>query len=457
MRNISIGRLAGCFTIAAVVAMFCGRSAAQTEPTASPAVAMTRDGPPRCGTAGGLLAVAVFDLKTGDKTAWTNAWLVISGGKPTTRPVADNAPLPIGLEGALGPVFTMGAERLVYSVAVAGNGQNITLCIRLRPGVTADAAVKWLHRNIRTAPHFDHDGPWLVVSVSAGNGNVVSGAAARPLSPRADDVRQDLNCWGDDVPVKVVYVSSETVKKRLMQEGAPPPVLMPLANLYFSCKYIYFGAKLGAHPQIESRWVAPDENGADQVITELQTMRTALKQPDNDLNLPPALAAILDQFQPTRDGNVARLSMSQKDLSNLFAAVLVASMNGGNVPQSQVRQQPVSPDWKPIDPATDSAAAQMRLILAAIAEYDQDHQALPASLDDLVSAKLLPGAETLRDPRSGNKNGFIYVKPDANKLADIPSRDKTAILFEDRDGQPDAKGLTGYADGRVANAPSTGN
>ncbi|MGD0464339.1 MAG: hypothetical protein ABSB74_17790 [Tepidisphaeraceae bacterium] len=454
MSNITIARIAGCLAIATVVGMFCGRTAAQTEPSTAPAaVAMTQEDLPDVALRGNLLAVAVFDFKSGDKTAWTNAWLVISGGKPTTQPVADNAPLPLGLDNALGPVFTMGAEWLVYSVSTATNSQNVTLCIRLRPGVSEDAAVKWLHRTVRTVTHFDHDGPWLVVSVNSATGNTLNNAAAGPLSPQADEVRRELNCWGEDVPVKVVYVSSEPVKKQLMRGGTPPAVLMPLANLYFSAKYIYFGAKLGVHPQIEARWAAPDENGADQVIKEFQTMRTALKQPNNDLNLPPAFASILDQFQPTRDGNIARLSMGQKDLSNLFASVVSASMNGGNVPQSQVRQQPVSPDWKPIDPATDSAAAQMRLILAAIAEYDQDHQALPASLDDLLSAKLLPGAEMLRDPRSPGNKGFIYVKPAATKLADIPSRDKMAILFEDKAGQADDNGLKGYADGHVELGP----
>jgi hypothetical protein len=385
--------------------------------------------------------------------------LVISGGKPTTQPVADNAPLPLGLDNGLGPVFAMGAERIAYSVSAANNKQDVTLCIRLRPGVSEDGALKWLHRSLRTATNFDRDGAWLVVRLNAGNGNVIPNAAARPLSPQADEIRQDLNCWGDDVPVKVVYAAGESVKKQLMRGNKPPPMLMPLANLYFSAKYIYFGAKLGPHPQIEARWVAPDENGADQVISAFQTLRTALKQTNNGLGLPPAFAAILDQFQPTRDGNIARVSMGQKDLSNLFTAVLTASMNArntdnpGNNPQGQVQQQPVSPDWKPIDPATDSAEAQMRLILAAITEYDQDHQALPGSLDDLVSANLLPGPETLHDPRSSNGKSFVYVKPPATKLAEIPSRNTTAILFEDKDVQANGAALTGYADGHVAEAP----
>ncbi len=197
------------------------------------------------------------------------------------------------------------------------------------------------------------------------------------------------------------------------------------------------------------RWVAPDENGADAVIKEFLKTREALERPDNRWGMPAFVSRILDQAQPVREHNVAEVTLGQKELSNIFAIVVAASMNGGNSAGEQaVRQEPVSPDWKPLDPATDSAEAEMRLILSAIVEYDADHQALPASLDDLLSDKLLPGPEIFRDPRTGKDKGFIYVKPGA-RLADIGNRDKTAILFEDKDGRPHKNGLMGYADGRV--------
>jgi hypothetical protein len=204
--------------------------------------------------------------------------------------------------------------------------------------------------------------------------------------------------------------------------------------------------------------VAPDEAGADQVIKTFDTLRVSPKQQDNELHLPPVFAAILDQFHPARDGNIASVSMDRKALTTLFASVIAASMTANsrnnNAPaQAQVGQQPVSPGWKPIDAATDSAMAQMRLILTAITEYDQDHQALPNTLDDLVSANLLPGAEILRDPRSSSGKLFVYVKPAAAKLADVPDHNKTAILVEDKEVQANERGLVGYADGHVDDAP----
>ena len=76
-----------------------------------------------------------------------------------------------------------------------------------------------------------------------------------PLSPYADDVRQELNCWGDDVPVKVVYLTSDALKKQTMRGGPPPEELAGIVNLYWSARYLYIGCKLGAQPQIEMRWV----------------------------------------------------------------------------------------------------------------------------------------------------------------------------------------------------------
>ncbi len=348
-------------------------------------------------------------------------------------------------------------ERVCYTLSIENGNKIVTLCVRLRPGSSDEAALKWLRNNARNATRFEHVGDWLVARINGSNGNLVSNAAAGPLNPNADALRQALNCWGDEVPVKTVLTSSANIKRQLMRNGPPPASFQPIANLFWSAQYIYAGAKLGADPKIEARWVAPDEAGADQVIKTFDNLRTSLKQPDNELHLPAAFAAILDQFQPTRDANIARVSMDRKQLSMLFASVIAASMtaNNRNTPASgpQVGQQPVSPDWKPIDAATDSAMAQMRLILTAITEYDQDHQSLPNTLDDLVSANLLPGAEILRDPRSSTGKLFVYVKPAAAKLADVPDHNKTAILIEDKEVQANERGLVGYADGHVDDAP----
>jgi hypothetical protein len=458
MRNTSIARIAGYFAIATILGITCGNSVAQTEPSTAPTIAgMTQDDLPDAALPVDVLAVLYIDFKTGDKTAWTNAWLAISGGKPTTQPVADNAPLPIGLDSALGPAFAMGAERMSYSISLENSTKIVTLCFRLRDGVSETAATKWLHKNLRATTNFEHIGSWLVVRINSSTGNIAGNVATRPPSPQAAALRQAMNCWGDDVPVKMLLTTSESIKKQLMRDGPPPAVLVPIANLYWSAQYIYIGAKLGAEPEIEARWVAPDEAGADQVIKAFEILRPSLKQPDNEFHLPVVFVAILDQFHPTRDANIARVSMDRKTLTTFFASVVAATMNANRrstpAPSPQVGQQPVSADWKPMDAATDSAAAQMRLILTAISEYDQDHQSLPNSLDDLVSANLLPGAEILRDPRSSAGKSFVYVKPTATKLADIPARNKIAILLEDKDVQATEHGLVGYADGHVDDVP----
>jgi hypothetical protein len=429
--------------------MLPGVSLAQTEPsdTMQAIAPMSADDLPDAALPGDLLGVAVFDFKIGDKTAWNNAAVVITGGRPTTRPLGPDDPLPVGLDQSIGPIFKMGAERLVYSVGINNGTTVITLCFRLGDGVSEDAADAWLRKNLGATHRFDHDGAWLVARVNQqGGGEPIS----RPVSPQADEVRQDLNCWGNDVPVKVVYLTSDTVKKQLMRGGPPPEALAKIVDLYWSAKYLYLGCKLGAQPQVEMRWVAPDADGADAVIKEFVATLPRLKDPNNGTGILIPVVTALGQFQPVREDNVARLSLGQKELSSILTAVIAASMNPQNGGQQNALQTPVAADWTPTDPAVDSASAQMRLILAAIIEYDREHQSLPASLGDLVTDKLVPGAEVFHDPRSGKDDGFIYVKPDGvTKLSDITAGKTTGILFEEKDGQADQAGLVGYADGHV--------
>jgi hypothetical protein len=435
--------------VASLFAALPGISVAQTEPAATtPSGApMTQDDLPDAALDGDLLAVVVFDLKTGDKTAWNNTWVVMTGGKPTTRPLGPDDPLPIGLDQAIGPIFKMGADRFVYGVSIRNGSADLTLCFRLPAGVSENAANVWLRKTIPGTTPFEHDGAWLIKHINQQSGGK---PPVLPLSPHANDVRQELNCRGDNVPVKIVYLTSDSLKKQMLIGGPPPAEIAAMANLYWSARYVYAGVKLGAHPQVEARWVAPDADGADAVIKEFVATCQRLKQPGNGGGLPQFLVAAFDQCKPVRDDNVARVSLGQKELSNIFAAVVAASMNPQNGGQQFPQQTPVAADWTPTDPAIDSTSAQMRLIMSAIAEYDREHQSLPAALSDLVSDKLVPGAEIFHDPRTGKDDGFIYVKPaGATKLADISAPAKTAILFEEKDGNADPAGLVGYADGHV--------
>jgi hypothetical protein len=417
-----------------------GECAAQTEPTTAPALQL-----PDAALRGDLLAVCDMDLVKGDKTAWANAWTVITGGTPSTRPLAADAPLPMPLDQVLGPIFAMGTERLVYAVSVENSGMVTAICFHLREGVSEDAARKWLRRALPNAK-VEHEDQWLEARFSSNGGSLPPSTA--PISPQAELVRETLSIGGD-VPIRAVYLTSEPVKRQLIRGGPPPAEFRAMTNLYWNARYIYIGAMLGAHPQIDVRWAAADENEADAVIKEFQSLRERLKKPDNGSGVPAFFGPILDQAQPTREGNTARATLGPKELHSIFLTIVAATLNTRSPGEQEVRQQPVSPDWKPVDAATDAASAQMRLILSAIVEYDAEHQAMPTTLDDLVSAKLLPVPEVLHDPRTGKDNGFVYVKPAGTRLADISARDKTAILFEQKDGHADEDGLTGYADGHV--------
>jgi hypothetical protein len=438
------------FILIAIVSMSPGVLFAQTESsaTAQAVATMSVDDLPDSVLHGDLLAVVVLDLKGGDRTAWFNAVSVITGGRPTTRPLGPGDPLPMGMEQALGPIFNMGAERLVYVVSLRNGNADLAFGFRLADGTSDEAANAWLRKTLPANPKFEHDGAWLIKRVSQQSGTQ---PPVLPLSPYADDVRRELNCWGDDVPVKVVYLSSEGVKKQVMRGGPPPEELAGIVNLYWKARYLYIGCKLGAQPQVEGRWVAPDADGADAVIKELAATIQRLKQPNNGPGIPTAIVTAFDQLKPVREGNIVRVQLGQKELSSIFAAVIAASMNNSqNGGQQGAQQSPVAADWAPTDAAVDSTSAQMRLILAAIIEYDREHQSLPGSLADLVTDKLVPGAEVFHDPRTGKDDGFVYVKPDGvMKLSDIADGKKMGILFEGKDGEADRAGLVGYADGHV--------
>jgi len=453
---INTGKLVG-LTFLIALAMIGGIAVAQTQPAAtlpaaisppaisSPVAPLTADELPDSVLHGDLLAVVVLDLQTGDKTAWNNAMMVISGGRPATRPLGPNDPLPMGLDQSIGPFFNMGAERICAGVAVANGNQVETIAIRLPVGSSDNLAVKWLRQNANAAK-IDHDGQWIVAQLNSSPAVRTSA----PLSPQADDIRQNLNCWGEEVPLKILYLTSDPVRKQLMRGGPPPDPIAPMVALFWNAKYLFIGATLGVDPKVRIRWEAPDEDGAAAVIKGFAQARMKLKQPNNGTGIPLALVQVLDLIQPVQQQNAAMVSLGEKDLANIFAAVLVASSAGGGGQAGQAVQTPVAADWVPTDPGVDAASAQMRLILSAIAEYDRQNHALPATLDDLAKASLVPGPEIFHNPRTGKDNGFIYVKPAAARLADIPNPAKTAILFEEKNGKADDAGLAGYANGKVA-------
>jgi hypothetical protein len=389
---------------------------------------------------GDLYAVSVLDFAAADKTDWANAATVIMGGAPTTRPLGPGAQLPMGLEQSLGPIFRTGADRIALGVLLKDNYPQVAL--HFPPNVDQTAGNNWL-RNIGLHGKLVHKDQWLML--------VSPAAQSDPLNPQADMARAALNCWREDAGLKIVYFPSDAYNRAATTGGAPAPI-QAMIEQFEKSQYLFIGACLGAHPQLEIRWAAQDENGADAVIKQFQASSEEIKRQGSSMGLPPFFSPVLAQLNPVRDGNVARISLDQRQLATMFTTVVIAtaaSRNQQNGALDPVTQTPVAADWKATDPGADSAAAQMRLILAAIAEYDHEHQVLPNSLDDLVSDKLVPGAEILHDPRTAQDRGFVYVKPaGATKLSDI-SNPAAPILYEIKDGRPNHNGLVGYANGVV--------
>jgi hypothetical protein len=421
-------------------------SFAQTQPapptSRGAAPEITQDDLPDSVLHGDIYAVVSLDLAKGDKTAWNNAAAVIMGGQPSTRPLTASDPLPMGLNQSLGPIFATGADRLVLGVLWTNNN-NASMCLRLPPGASDAAARKWLHSATGGGETIQQQGQWLIVQPAI--------ARRAPLTPRAEEFRQDLECWGDDVPFRIVYIPTQPMKAAAANPGQMPHPVFEMFNVFLSAKYLYIGGLLGADPQLEIRWAAQDENSADAVIKQFEQSRDEVKRNGASSGLPAFFPVLLQNLDPRRDGNVARVSLSRQQMATIFTQVLIASAVNRNQPggQQAVSQSPVAADWVPTDAATDAAAAQMRLILQAIRAYDREHQSLPNSLDDLVNAKLLPGPEILHDPRTGQDNGFLLLKPSAAQPFADNAATKIALLVETKNAQPDFTGLVGYADGHV--------
>jgi hypothetical protein len=425
----------------------CQRCPAQSFPSTQPAPPTSRQAAPMSEDElpddvlhGDIYAVAVLDFAVADKTAWSNAATVIMGGAPTTRPLAPNAQLPMGLEQALGPILRTGADRLVMGVLVKNNDAQIAL--HFPPDADQTAGRNWLS-NVGTHGRIEREGQWLLVMSPNGRN--------APVNPQADMVRAALNCWTDDAGLKIVYFPSEAYNRSVASAGPPAPI-QRMIELFEKCQYLFVGGRLGAHPQLEIRWAAQDEGGADAVIKQFQTSRDEIKREGPSMGIPAIFSPVLALINPVREGNIVRVSLDQMHLATMFTTVVIAAAASRNQTSGGVEQvtlTPVAPDWTATDPATDSATAQMRLILVAIAEYDREHQALPNSLDDLVTGRLVPGPEFFHDPRTGQDNGFVYVKPaGASRLSDI-SNPAAPILYEIKNGQPDHTGLVGYANGVV--------
>ncbi|MBI1375601.1 MAG: hypothetical protein GC159_23055 [Phycisphaera sp.] len=94
-----------------------------------------------------------------------------------------------------------------------------------------------------------------------------------------------------------------------------------------------------------------------------------------------------------------------------------------------------------------TSGSNMRQIGLAIMFYGNDHNGdLPDGLQDLLPYLDKSGA-VLQNQRTGERPGYIYVKPDAAQAHANPAR--TAILYESRGGKRDPDGSVLYLDGHI--------
>lgn len=148
-----------------------------------------------------------------------------------------------------------------------------------------------------------------------------------------------------------------------------------------------------------------------------------------------------------------------KSIVLLLAALPSMAQAASDPPQqvaANVSPLQREPSTRPVSftGVTAVAAAHMRLLLQQIATFEQEKQRWPADLEEVVASGLIPdgGKFELRNPKTEQERGFIYVKPESPRLWELKSPDKTPILYEAAEGKPDTTGLIGYADGHVTPA-----
>ena len=233
------------------------------------------------------------------------------------------------------------------------------------------------------------------------------------------------------------------IDQRMKQDKTAPQALKDLAPTLLASKWLMISATLGAKPSVGMALQAADEASAQKLVDASRQGLTVIRQamadrmrgmdPNQQLPLMAQINHLLDQVQPTQDGTKVTLKL-KGEVMPLVASALLPAINQARQKANEIK-----------------AVNSMRQLLFAVQVYADNHKGqLPDSLDQLK--EYLGGeeefAKMLNNPRTGSSPGFEYVKP-AVKMRDVKNPSKTAILFELKDGQRLANGVTGFADGHV--------
>lgn len=139
---------------------------------------------------------------------------------------------------------------------------------------------------------------------------------------------------------------------------------------------------------------------------------------------------------------------------------------GGPVLDGKLVKASILSDPLVVEALKDASAQNMFSLFELMKDYARDHNgALPDTLEQLrVQARSSgrgsgEGADddfdqTMTNPLTGQRPGYLYVKPAAAKLEDVHEPARTPLMFElKRDRTPDKDGSVLWADGRLNTEP----
>jgi len=148
-----------------------------------------------------------------------------------------------------------------------------------------------------------------------------------------------------------------------------------------------------------------------------------------------AYDAILRNSIPQQTGKIINIKVSGQPLIEL--ATTAAS--------GLVKMQAES--------ATVKSINHMKVLAFALLAYARDHQGrFPPSLEELGRLKFVDNlSEVLTNPRTGAKQGYMYIRPrySLNHLVKERLTGKTPFLYEVVDGKPIPGSLIAYISGKV--------
>ncbi len=281
------------------------------------------------------------------------------------------------------------------------------------------------------------------LSIEPGGGPATRAAAAPAVSPvpeRAAAFAAALQAAGDR-PMSMAVVLTDAARRDVTEElthGHPTPFFDDLVRPSLESHWIALGFTFGDAPTITVQLEQSTEAAAVAFAANVDVHLAEAKRQAADLRAhgwpdeAAALEAFLATARPERQGARLTFNFVPRSLQSGTDALALAFGHPGESPADLKRE------------------GKMREIADCLAEYAAAHAGqYPDSLDVLQQyerdRKWNQAEDFLQNPATGERPGYLYAKPPAERE---PQRASTLpLLTELADGKPKPGGWVLYADG----------